>query len=232
MHALVGTDGRVEKVEVISGPLGLQFPAEQVVRTSVYAPFTRAGLPVEAWVPVLVHFQVGPGTDPKIYQPFLAAYSACKATVEKGEEGVAACEHSQQLSDELPPIDPPRAERVENLILLATSLLSANRPKEALAAAQRAVHELNENGGVPRVAMSAYGVAGEAEATLGDLAGADRDLQDAEEFGHWAMRDHKAAWHGWAVRRQGSLLKMHARVLKAMKRDSDAQAKFQEAATL
>src|ERR1700751_5937458 len=74
MHALVGKDGHVERAEVISGPLGLQFPAEQVVRTSVYAPFTRDGMPVETWVPVLVRFETGPGTDPKIYQPFLTAF--------------------------------------------------------------------------------------------------------------------------------------------------------------
>jgi hypothetical protein len=80
--------------------------------------------------------------------------------------------------------------------------------------------------------MAAYGITGEAEAAVGDLIGADRDLRDAEEFGRWAMRDPKASWHDWAVSRQRSLLKMHARVLEAMKRKTDAEAKLHEAAAL
>jgi hypothetical protein len=67
---------------------------------------------------------------------------------------------------------------------------------------------------------------------VGDLIGSDRDLRDAEEFGHWAMRDVRASWHDWAVSRQRSLLKMHARVLAALKRDTEAQAKLLEAAAL
>jgi hypothetical protein len=80
--------------------------------------------------------------------------------------------------------------------------------------------------------MAFYGITGEAEAAVGDLIGADRDLRDAEEFGRWAMRNPKAPSHDWAVSRQRSLFKLHARVLLAMHRETDAQAKLQEAAKL
>jgi TonB family protein len=232
VRALVGKDGRILRVEATSGPLGLRFQAERMVRLREYEPFTRNGTAVEAWVTTTVHFNVeGPDTVAQ-GQQFEKAFEDCRKHANDGTAGVAACEHARQLGDELRPGSRWAGDHEQSLLLLATALLASNRPAEAVAASRRAVADVNTNGAAPHVTMAAYGIAGEAEASVGDLVGADRDLRDAEEFGRLAIRAPKAPSHDWAVSRQRSLLKMHARVLQALKQDTDAQAKLAEAAAL
>ena len=231
VRALVGKDGRIVQAEATSGPAGLRFPAERMVRLREYEPFTRNGTAVEAWVTTTVRFRIEGRDIEEQDHLFHKAFEDCRKHVNDAA-GVAACEHARELGDEMVPGGRLAGEREQSLVLLATALLASDRPAEAVAAGTRVVADVNTNGAAPHLTMAAYGITGEAEAAVGDLIGADRDLRDAEEFGRWAMRDPKASWHDWAVSRQRSLLKMHARVLEAMKRGADAQAKLQEAAAL
>jgi hypothetical protein len=80
---------------------------------------------------------------------------------------------------------------------------------------------------------AAYGVTGQAKAFSGDLAGADKDLETAEEFQRNAL--DSPAGHELAKeysQTMKSLLSFHAQVLTAMGEQSRAEAKTQEAAKL
>jgi TonB family protein len=57
LHAIIGRDGRVKKLDPISGPKLLVRPAVEAVQQWRYKPFTLLGEPVEVDTKIFVNFQ-------------------------------------------------------------------------------------------------------------------------------------------------------------------------------
>jgi hypothetical protein len=167
VRALVGKDGRIVRAEATSGPEGLRFPAERMVRLREYEPFTRSGTAIEAWVTTTVYFRIEGRDVEEQDRQFHKAFEDCRKHANDGAVGVAACEHARQLGDELVPGGRLAGEREQSLVLLATALLADDRPAEAVAAGRPVVADVNTNGAMPHLTMAAYGINGEAEAAWG-----------------------------------------------------------------
>ena len=58
LHAIIGPDGTVEKLDAISGPDVLKPAALEAVRQWSYKPYLLNGQPVEVDTTVVIHFQL------------------------------------------------------------------------------------------------------------------------------------------------------------------------------
>ena len=54
--AIIGTDGKIRRLEVISGPAMLRQAAVEAVSQWVYSPTVLSGVPVEVEAPIEVNF--------------------------------------------------------------------------------------------------------------------------------------------------------------------------------
>ena len=61
LHAIIGRDGRIAKLDVVSGPIALQKAALDAVSQWRYKPFILNGEAVEVETQVLVNFNSGRG---------------------------------------------------------------------------------------------------------------------------------------------------------------------------
>ena len=120
----------------------------------------------------------------------------------------------------------------ESGILLARAYLQAKRTEEAVAAAEQAVAFITKIGAPDVMTMAAYGVAGQAKGIEGNLSGSDKDLEQAEEYGQLAIAQQPKQSLPQAQHMLQAMLNLHAKVLTALHRDSEAQSKLQEAAKL
>jgi outer membrane biosynthesis protein TonB len=58
MRAIIGKDGHIQKLEVLSGPKDLRGPATDAVKQWVYTPYLLDGKPVEIDTSVSVDFRI------------------------------------------------------------------------------------------------------------------------------------------------------------------------------
>lgn len=64
LQALVGTDGNIEDLRVISGPAILSTAAQQAVRQWRFKPYLQNGQPVETKAKITVNFSIGISDNP------------------------------------------------------------------------------------------------------------------------------------------------------------------------
>ena len=60
LHAIIGKDGRVDKVDAVSGPEVLRDAAVDAVRQWTYKPYLLNGEPTEVDTTVIVNFSLSP----------------------------------------------------------------------------------------------------------------------------------------------------------------------------
>jgi TonB family protein len=60
LHAIIGTDGRIENLTVLSGPVELQTSAVDAVKQWTYLPYELNGQPVKVDTTVTVNYNFGP----------------------------------------------------------------------------------------------------------------------------------------------------------------------------
>ena len=66
LHAIIGKDGTIEKLTVISGPALLQDAAVDAVKQWVYSPYLLNGVPTEVDTTIMVNFNLNkPRTIPE-----------------------------------------------------------------------------------------------------------------------------------------------------------------------
>jgi protein TonB len=64
LQALVGTDGNIENLRVLSGPAILTAAAQQAVRQWRFKPYLQNGQPVETKARITVNFSIKIADDP------------------------------------------------------------------------------------------------------------------------------------------------------------------------
>lgn len=64
LQAVVGTDGNIEDLRVISGPAILATAAQQAVRQWRFKPYLQNGQPVETKARITVNFSIGISDNP------------------------------------------------------------------------------------------------------------------------------------------------------------------------
>jgi TonB family protein len=233
LKMLIGTDGLVKQATAISGPKELQAACLEGVRKWQYIPFTRGGKPVEAIATTVMFFRLGKDFNPESHTGgvFRDAFQRCQKAVSDQAPAAELCERAVSLRTPLP-IDVMSQAQDESGILLARAYLQAKRTQEAVAAAERAVAFITENGAPAVMTMAAYGVAGQAKGVAGNLNGSDKDLEQAEEYGQLAIAQQHKESLPQAQHLLQAMLNLHAKVLTALHRDSEAQSKLREAAKL
>jgi TonB family protein len=170
------------------------------------------------------------GPDEKLNKMFDDADDACQKGVlsqQFNDATVAACKNAAELAGELQ-MDGNYVARRSAFVYAATAYGDVRNFKDALPWANKAVEVVklghDDNSG----SSAAYSIKGEVEAFLGDLAAADSDLTAAEDFDRKAIvADGDRYGHRLVLN-----LQFHAKVLQALARPDEAQAKLDEATKL
>lgn len=146
----------------------------------------------------------------------------------------SVCKQSADVASGFP--DGPRFfEKRSAFVYAAIAFANIGDLKQAQVYADKAVAEVKLGHDDDSGDNAAYSVSGHIQAFLGDLAGADQDLNIAE--------DHERKAVLWAQKESPSMvqnhqhvlrddLRFHAEVLKRMNRSVDARTKLDEAAKL
>jgi hypothetical protein len=139
-------------------------------------------------------------------------------------EAIAACQKAAQQADSLS--GPYYMGRRLAYIYYATALLRGHQAKESVLAGEKAIaftRRYHDD------SSAAYAVTGQAKAVSGDLAGADHDLETAEQRERKGLVAAGPAERPAFLSTLKSLLQLHAQVLTGLSKPADAQKKLDEA---
>jgi tetratricopeptide (TPR) repeat protein len=173
--------------------------------------------------------------DEEIAQRYFSLDGKCRQAVSARNDPAAAaaiCKQAANIADEFAP-DARFIERRSAYVWASYAFMSSGDLKAALEFANKAVNVVklghDDNSG----SNATYGVKGMAEAKMGDLAAADRDLTVAEDFERkgiaWA--EEVKFEHGDSYKRSlAQDLRIHAQVLQGLNRSDDANKMLAEAA--
>ena len=254
----VGTTGKIEQMNVVSGPEMLQQAAMDCLKQWTYEPFVKDGAPVKATGPVFIEFSLGNDAPAAKAAPDAAkAEHAPKEAPVRGEEQIAdqfapaaetcrkslmgtdykvafdLCKKAADLAQEFPP-DVRFIEKRAVFVQAAWASLYAGYMKASLSYASKAVdavklgHDDNAGGN------AAYSVKGIVEGKFGQLDESDRDLTVAEDYERKAIASLDKDAADESDRCKQALvqdLRFHAQILQALNRADEAQKKLDEAAT-
>jgi TonB family protein len=207
----VGTTGKVESMQVVSGPAMLRQAAKDCLKQWTYHPFVNNGKPVVATGPVSLNFVLSDSTNTTIGQgpqtkvsgesttgtstggnaasgpnagPFEEADGACKKGIlakQVSDATVSLCQQAAMLVDKLPLVGNYVAKR-SAFVYAATAYADVGDLQSALPWAAKAVQIVGLGHDDDSGSNAAFSAKGTIEGLLGDLPSADRDLAAAEEF--------------------------------------------------
>jgi TonB family protein len=234
----IDAKGAISSMKVAGGPPMLQQAAIDCLKQWTFKPFLKDGKAVEAEGPFAIIFSLGkdaPTADEeKLAEKYFPESDECRKevsahvdTAKAAEVCVGAAEDARKF-----PEDRRFIEKRSAYVWATWALLYHGDGAEALQWAQRAVdiaklgHDDNSGNNAVYTALAV------AEAKNGDLNGADRDFETAEDFGKKAI--------AWAIsvkfehldsykRAMNQDLRLHAQVLQALNRPDDAKKKLDEA---
>jgi TonB family protein len=241
----VGTTGKVESINVVSGPAMLQQAAMDSVKQWTFYPFEKDGAPVSATGPVFI--ELSPGNDApapvkdvpapdddKIADRYFPASEECRKGLAGTDYKAAftACKGAADIAGGFAP-DRRFIEKRSAFVSAAWASMYGGYMKAALSYAGKAVDVVklghDDNAG----SSAAYGVKGVIEGKLGFLPDADQDLTVSEDYSRKGIT--------WVQKEAPSLidvykgpfvldLRFHAQILQALDRSDEAQKKLDEAA--
>lgn len=235
----IGVSGKIESMKVVSGPAMLQQAAIDSVKQWTFRPFEKDGSPVIATGQLPIVFAMSdyrpPANDGQIADRYFPLSDKCRQAVSAKEDRSGAesvCNQAAETAEQFGP-EVRFIERRSAFVYAATACANNRDLVKALAWASKAVavvklgHDDNSGNN------AAYSTKGMIEGMMGDLAGADRDLTVAEDYGRkavaWAEQvkfEHGNSYKQSLVRD----FRFHAQVLQAMNRSKEAQEKLDEAA--
>ena len=237
----VGPDGHVVHLTVVSGPPMLVGAALECVQEWIYEPPTQDGKPTEATTLATVDFPANglkPRADQKIMDKFWPLERTCMEDISSNAAPAKKADQCRQAAEVASTFDPTERYEVRRnaYAYASTAFLHNHQTPEALEYANKAVEvtEQGHLGGAP--AAAAYGIRAQVEATSGNLVAASRDLDLAEQNQRLAIDNisPKAvdSFRRGATGMLKRLLTLHAQVLTAQGKSSEAEAKTAEAAKL
>lgn len=222
----IDKQGHVIAVKPLTGSPMLISAASDAVRVWIYKPFLVNDVPAVVTTTVTVHFQLPEG-EQKNDQDFHRALEECNDLLRRNvsaSQSIAACRQAAAAADDL--TGPYYTDRRTAYVYYATALLRGQQAKEAVTAGEKAIafsRKYHDESSI------AYAVTGQAKAMSGDLAGADRDLETAEQSERKALHAASKSQQSIYTSTLKSLLKLHAQVLTALGKQADAQKKLDEA---
>jgi TonB family protein len=237
----IDTTGHVIKTKPISGPAMLVGAAIDCVKAWMYKPFENAGQPVPATTVVALDFTLGMPADPsdeKTAQTYFPLSDACHKAANGGgsaQDQAAVCSKAAEVANRFSSGE-RFIERRSAYVYASTALRRNKQLKEALAYANKAVAVVEQGHDDGSGSSAAYGVRAQAEAELGDLISADRDLTKGEDFERSAI-EKMGKMNGDFTKRQylpvlKGMLGYHAQILSALGNQAAAETKSAEAAKL
>jgi TonB family protein len=254
----VGATGKIESMNVVSGPPLLRQAAIDCLKQWTFHPFEKDGTPVIAAGPVSLTFALSGGINATIgHSPQTKAQSETTAVNENSDDApleteedpssepdwicnkgilsmrfseaeVSACNQAAMQAE----LDGNDVAKSEAFVPAATAYAAVGDFKNALSWAEKAVEAVEHGHDNDLGSSEAYSIKGEIEGLMGDLPAADRDLTAAENFSRkeiaWAEKE-QPGWKSELVRPLVRDLLSHAKVLQGLNRPDDAQKKLDEA---
>jgi tetratricopeptide (TPR) repeat protein len=173
-----------------------------------------------------------PGPGEPISRSYIALADNCRRLVHERAnpaDAVAACKKVVDEADKFEP-NSHFITRRGAYVFYAAALIHAKQYKAAMAIGDKAVAIVLRGHDDSAGCSAAYGVRGQAKAFAGDLAGADKDLEQAEAYERNGLnspagQELKSEYSGTLK----GLLMFHAQVLGAMGNKSAAGIKREEA---
>jgi TonB family protein len=230
----VDPSGHVTNAKSISGPQMLLGAAIDSVKSWRYEP---ADAPTTFVVTIsFVLPQTSNPDDERIARKFFSEEDTCRTAVQDRSNLAKAaelCQLAAQTAQQFSSND--RFIERRSAFVLASGALCWNKQfKEALSFANDAVAVVQQGHDDGSGSSAAYSSRAQAEAALGDLRAADRDLTKAEDFEREAIRTLNApsiVQHEYIPALRG-MLNFHAKLLSALGDTTGAKAKAAEAAKL
>lgn len=240
LEITIDKTGHVRTAKTISGPPMLQGAAIDSVKQWVYKPFLVDGVATEKTVRAYVNFNMPAPANPDdqmIAGQYFPAADACRNTFRAPDTKSSAtmCAKAAEIAANFS--DQERfIERRSAYVYAASAYLRDKQFDQALFYAEKAVAVVLQGHDDGSGSDAAYAVRAQSEAAIGNLAKADTDLTTAEDFERKAIQNltkdaPQLVEHEYVPALKNQLL-FHARVLDALNRTTDAEAKRQEAARL
>jgi TonB family protein len=237
----IGVDGRVTNTKALTGPAMLFSSAQECVKQWRYEPLIRDGKPVAASTTALVSFELPAPANPndeQIAARFFPLQQACTKAVSSNADTAKQAEACKQAADVARTFSSQERfiERRSAFVYASTAMLRSKQFKESLDYANKATFVVEQGHDDGSGSSAAYSVRGQAEAQLGDLPGASRDIEKAENFERTAIAEMGRlngdfVTHEYIPALKG-LLNFHAQILSALGKDEEARAKLAEASKL
>ena len=235
----IGTTGKIESMDVVSGPEMLRQAAIDCLKQWTFHPFEKDGVPVAAtgqmsMIFALSDYHPGPN-DEQIADQYFQLEDQCRKAVSAHTDAPAAAQVCKQAAD-LASIFGPDVRFIEKrsaYVYAATAYGDAGDFKSALPWAKKAVEIVKLGHDGNSGSHAAYSTKGEVEAYSGDYSNAELDMTEAEGF---LRKEIDAAGQpgtekgSYIINQLVRSLQLHAKVLQAMGRSVEAQKKLDEAA--
>ena len=227
----IGTDGKVSKTVILSGPSMLKQAAVDAVAKWTFKPYERDGQVVPVTATIAVKFRLAEPVDENdraIAKEYFPLFQRCSQMVTQRSDVVETAKVCREAADQADRFESGTRfiERRSAYVFSAAALIANKETKPALVYADKAVAVVAQGHDDGSGSSAAYGVRAQAKALTGDLPGADKDLDQAEEFERAALRGLAGReLTGTYTQNLRALLEFHARVLTAMGRKEQATAK-------
>jgi TonB family protein len=241
LQITIGIDGHVTSAKAISGPPMLIGSAQECIRQWVYEPVLMEGKPVTISTTVTIRFDLSPSVNPndkEIASRFFPLDQACIKAVSSNidpDQQADLCKKAADVAQTFS--DKERfIERRSAFVYASSALRRDKQSGAALDYANKAVAVVEQGHDDGSGSSAAYAVRAQAEGELGDLATASDDLTKAEGFERRAIAE-MGNTNGEFVKKQyvpvlKGLLNLHVRVLSAMGKPEESEAKAAEAGKL
>ena len=230
--------GHVSEAKALSGPSRLQANSIDSVKQWKFKPFERDGKPVVKSLKVKGPFCMDVSTDPadqKVSSAFTPLFMGCLTSASQSADPAKQVEACGGAATQAEKFDPNTrfVERRSIFVLYSGALVRNKQYGDALKWAEKAVDVVklghDDNSG----ASSAYSAKAYAEAWRGDFVDSNADYEEAEQDERAALaspvgESHKREYTDTLKH----LLTSHAQVLSDLNRQSDRDAKLEEAAKL
>lgn len=231
----VDTQGRVIDVTPLSGPKDLTEIYEDQEKRASFSPFKQNGVPVCAQFVMRYGVSFNPRPDGKAEKAFWPSFTKCAelSVANARPDAIDPCERAANAADLLSATPQSASKKQAAYSYYATALMRNNRAKEALPFAEKAVATADLGFDDILGKAAAYGVRGQARGLTGDLHGADRDFQKAEDLDRAALDVPQSdVRRSAATRALKSILIFHAGVLSDLGENPDADKLRDEAKKL
>jgi TonB family protein len=238
LQVQVTSNGTVSSTKIISGPPMLNPAAIDAVKRWTFKPFEIEGRRTSVTTTITIPFGLSSKTDPNdatIAALYFPAFQKCLSLAGPQSDTVAPVKACREAADIASRFSAGTRfnERRTAYIYTANALLKNHEPQESLVYADKAVDIILQGQGDESAASGAFSQRALARASLGDLAGADKDLTTAEDYQRKGIdsqfgRENPRQYVGTLK----NILSLHAQILDAMGKSDEALAKRNELAKL